>query len=179
MEDILSNQLIFTVRDQFQLDWNGSHGVRHWARVLDNGLYLAEIMEANTNVVKLFALFHDSQRHNDSWDPEHGYRGARLAESLRGNLFYLPDEEFNLLFIACSLHTKVKTHTDKTIQTCFDADRLDLGRIGKNPDPKFLCTPAARVSKTIEWATQRSTSNFVPDNILGRSLSTQQVLTRN
>jgi uncharacterized protein len=42
------------------------------------------------------------------------------------------------------------------VQTCWDADRLDLGRVGKRPDPRRLCTPAARDRDVIEWAYRRS-----------------------
>ena len=169
MVSIISNQLILAIKDQFQLNWNGIHGVSHWARVYENGLLLAESTGANKKVVKLFALFHDSQRLNESWDPDHGPRGAHLAELLRGELFDLPDEEFDLLVTACNLHTQAKSHVDITVQTCFDADRLDLGRVGKTPDPKLLCTEAAKDPKIIEWANQRSISGFVPDNALGRA----------
>lgn len=167
MASVLSTQLISAVKQQFQLNWNGIHGVKHWARVYENGLQLAESTGANRKVVKLFALFHDSQRLSENWDPDHGPRGAYLAELFRGKLFELPDKEFDLLFTACSLHTQAKTHADITVQTCFDADRLDLGRVGKTPDPKFLCTGTARDPKAIEWANQRSINGFAPDNILG------------
>ena len=170
MRDIISNELILAIKDQLQINWSGIHGVSHWARVYENGLHLAESTGANNQVVQLFAVFHDSRRYNESWDPEHGPRGAYLAESMRGKYFELPDDEFDLLFTACSLHTKAKMHVDKTIQACFDADRLDLGRVGKTLDPKLLCTAAARELKTIEWAMQRSLSGYIPDNVLGRVL---------
>ena len=148
----------------------------HWARVYENGLHLAESTGANKRVVQLFAVFHDSRRFNEGWDPEHGPRGANLAESMRGKYFELPDDEFDLLFTVCSLHTKAKTHVDKTIQACFDADRLDLSRVGKTLDPKLLCTNAARDLKTIEWATQRSVSGYIPDNVLGLVLRAFKIL---
>ena len=169
MDSIVSNQLILSIKDQFQLNWNGIHGVSHWARVYENGLQLAESSGANKKVVRLFALFHDSQRLNESLDPDHGPSGARLAELLRGKLLDQPDEEFDLLFTACNLHTLAKSHEDITVQTCFDADRLDLGRVGKIPNPKFLCTEGAKDPNMIEWANQRSISGYVPDNILGRA----------
>ena len=170
MRGIISNELIWAIKDQLQINWTGIHGVSHLARVYENGLHLAESTGANKRVVQLFAVFHDSRRCNESWDPEHGPRGAELAESWRGKYFEVSDDDFDLLFTSCSLHTKAKTHTDITIQTCFDADRLDLGRVGKTPDPHLLCTDAARDLKTIEWAMQRSVSGYIPDNILGRSL---------
>jgi uncharacterized protein len=170
MHGIISNELILAIKDQLEINWSGIHGFSHLARVYENGLRLAESTGACKRVVQLFAVFHDSRRCNESWDPGHVPRGARLAESWRGKYFELPDDEFDLLFTSCTLHTKAKTHVDRTIQTCFDADRLDLGRVGKKPDPKLLCTEAARDNKTIEWAIQRSVSGYIPDNILGRAL---------
>ena len=45
---------------------------------------------------------------------------------------------------------------DITVQTCWDADRLDLGRVGIRPDPRRLCTAAARNPRMIEAAFARS-----------------------
>ena len=46
----------------YRLPVRGTHGVVHWARVLENGLRVAELNGADTRVVTLFALFHDSRR---------------------------------------------------------------------------------------------------------------------
>ena len=134
----------------------------------ENGIYLAELTEANKRVVELFALFHDSRRLNEGQDTDHGPRGALLAKLYRGKFYELPDDEFELLCTACHLHTQSKTHANATVQTCFDADRLDLARVGKIPDPNFLSTEAAKDSKVIESAIHRSVTKFVPDNILGK-----------
>jgi uncharacterized protein len=68
----------------------------------------------------------------------------------------LAEEEFELLRYACAYHTSGMTEADITVQTCWDADRLDLGRIGVMPDPRRLCTDAAKESSTIEWACRQS-----------------------
>ena len=34
--------VIHAVLDEYVLPWHGDHGVAHWARVLENGLRLAE-----------------------------------------------------------------------------------------------------------------------------------------
>jgi uncharacterized protein len=78
-------------------------------------------------------------------------------------LFELPDESFALLYVACADHADGLTEGDVTVQTCWDADRLDLGRVGTTPDPSLLCTDAAKDPKMIAWADQRSTSGHVPD----------------
>ena len=167
MLGIVSKDLVRAIKDQFQINWQGIHGLSHLARVWENGIHLAETTGANKKVVQLFAVFHDSRRLNENCDPEHGPRGALLAEMWRGKYYDLGDEEFDLLFTACSLHTQAKTHVERTIKTCFDADRLDLGRVGKIPDPKFLCTEAAKDNKTIEWAIQRSISGYIPEILFG------------
>lgn len=145
----------------YALPWRGIHGVVHWARVLENGLRLAETTGANVAVVTLFALFHDCRRVNEDWDDDHGLRGAHCAQSLRGTLIHLSDAEFRLLYEACRLHTDGHVRADVTIQTCWDADRLDLGRVGITPSPDRLCTDAARA--LIDWADVRACNEHEPD----------------
>jgi uncharacterized protein len=116
------------------------HGPDHWRRVERNGLLLASRTSANTNVVRLFALLHDSCRTNDGHDRDHGARAATFAATLRGVRFELPDHEFEVLQYACTWHTDGKHHQDPTIGTCWDADRLDLGRVGIVPSPKYMST---------------------------------------
>jgi uncharacterized protein len=154
--------ILHAVLVDYALPWGGYHGVAHWARVLENGLRLAGETGANVEVVSLFALLHDSRRINEGWDPDHGPRAAEFASSLRGRLFDLPDPEFRLLNRACAGHTHERTHPDVTVQTCWDADRLDLGRVGITPHPSRLCTEAARRPETIRWADGRASSRVVP-----------------
>ncbi|MBT5083254.1 MAG: hypothetical protein HOM62_22025 [Rhodospirillaceae bacterium] len=59
-----------------------------------------------------------------------------------------------VVFIAGS---KRLIDADITVQTCWDADRLDLGRAGIVPDPRYLCTDAAKEPRMIEWAHNRAT----------------------
>jgi uncharacterized protein len=155
--------IIQAVLEDYALPWGGDHGVTHWARVLENGLRLAGETGANVEVVQLFALLHDSRRVNEATDPDHGPRAAGFASSLRGRLFDLPDHEFRLLHRACAGHTYERTHADVTVQTCWDADRLDLGRVGITPHPSRLCTEAARRPETIKWADGRATFRVVPE----------------
>ena len=124
------------------------HGPEHWARVERHGLYICKTTPANPRVVALFALFHDCMRLSDGRDPGHGERGAQYARDLREQmpreLGDLSDEEFELLCEACKWHTD-KIHTkEPTLAACWDADRLDYGRIGVDPNPEFLNTPAAK-----------------------------------
>ncbi len=165
---MITAELILKIQEQFRINWRGRHGISHWARVYDIGMKLAEETGADRNVVQLFALFHDSCRYNEHFDPRHGPRGAELAAQLRSRYFpLLTWENSDLLSQACCLHTKAATHDNITVQTCFDADRLDLGRVRKKPKAEFLCTDVAKSNEMIAWAYQRSVDGVVPDNILG------------
>ena len=151
------------VLDEYVLSVNGCHGVAHWARVMENGLRLADETGANIEVLCLFAVLHDSKRVNDGHDPDHGQRGADFAADIRGKLFDLADHEFDLLYKACAGHTHERTHPDITVQTCWDSDRLDLGRVGIVPHPSRLCTEVAKQEETIRWADGRASSFVVPE----------------
>jgi len=140
------------------------HGLAHWARVLENGWRVAAANGADRDVVALFAAFHDSRRVNESRDDGHGLRGAELARSLRGTLVHLDDARFELLFEACRLHTDGFTAGDPTLQACWDADRLDLARVGITPRPELLCTDAAR--ELLEWANGRARGDYQPAAVL-------------
>jgi uncharacterized protein len=151
------------VLDEYELPVNGHHGVAHWARVTENGLRLAEETGANVEVIRLFAVLHDSKRTNEGHDPNHGQRGADFAAKLRGSMFDLLDHEFNLLYRACAGHTDERTHLDITIRTCWDSDRLDIGRVGIVPHPSRLCTDVAKRKEVIQWADGRASFGVVPE----------------
>ena len=106
------NIVVHTVLEDYTLPWNGAHGVAHWARVLENGLRLAEESGAVIEVVQLFAVLHDCRRFNEHHDPGHGPRTAELARSLRGEVFDLGDEHFRLLHRAAQA-----TRTSALIRT--------------------------------------------------------------
>ena len=121
-----------------------------------NGRLLAGMENANLRVVELFCLLHDTQRHNERRDPLHGRRAARYAKSLRDVWFDISDEEMNLLTEALKYHSDGYTDADITVQVCWDADRLDLGRVGIKPAPHRLCTASAKAVDFLEAAYERS-----------------------
>jgi uncharacterized protein len=145
----------------YVLPHDGYHGVAHWARVLENGHRLAGETGADSRVVSLFAVLHDSRRINEWTDPEHGPRAARFAATIR-EILHLDDHAFGLLVRACEGHTHERTHPDITIQTCWDSDRLDLGRVGIDPHPSRLCTEVARRPAVLKWANDRACLRIVP-----------------
>lgn len=155
--------VVQAVMEDYALPWDGTHGVRHWARVLTNGEKLAAITGADLRVVRLFAVLHDSRRESETTDPEHGPRAAEFAAELRGSIFELEDDAFALLHRACAGHTHERNHPNVTIATCWDSDRLDLGRVGVLPHPSRLCTDAGRTREMIFWANGRASFDFEPD----------------
>lgn len=136
--------LIQAIRNQYVLNWYGVHGWDHWMKVHDTGLLLARENGADHRVIELFALLHDSCRRNDSWDPEHGPRAAEFARNLNRRFFTLEDTAMEILCTAIQDHTSGYVHGDPTISACWDADRLDLPRVGIPTHPDYLGTQAAK-----------------------------------
>lgn len=141
---IITRTLLDLLRQHFVLDWRGIHGAAHWARVRRNGLKLAAQTGARTDVVELFAFLHDSCRLNNNKDPDHGKRAAEFARALNGNFFQLDPSGMDILCHAIQEHTHGRSASNVTVQTCWDADRLDLTRVSIQPDPARLLTVAAR-----------------------------------
>ena len=119
------------------------HGLHHWETVARNGLYLAQFTGADPDVVVHFAYFHDSRRKNENYDPRHGPRAASFLKSIREEVA-LEDDQFQLLIRACSGHTHAWKSACPTLGTCWDADRLDLGRVGIRPRSRYLFTDRAK-----------------------------------
>ena len=147
----------------YTLDSFGTHGLGHWGRVLENGLSLASLTGADPLVVTLFAVIHDCRRWSEGFDWDHGLRASYLVPELCELVPGLDAPQAELLRVACAHHTDGVLHDDPTVGTCWDADRLDLGRVGIRPRPELLCTVAARVPSEIEAATKRAVEEAVPD----------------
>ena len=116
------------------------HGPEHWKRVEENGILIAEQNDADVVVVRLFAALHDCCRRNDGSDLEHGPRAADMIYNLRGKLFNVNKVQFEQLSFAIRNHTEGTLSDDPAIGTCWDSDRLDIGRVGKYPSKKYMST---------------------------------------
>ena len=129
-----------TSRDSFL------HGESHWKCVAWTGLDLCRSgVGADPLIVFLFGLLHDTQRWNDGTDPDHGRRAGAFARKLQGVHFRLSEPKLQTLVRACELHADGLTSpNEETMGTCWDADRLNLRRVGIEPDAQFLSTKLAK-----------------------------------
>jgi len=141
--------LIKRIEEDFKIDFYGDHGIEHWARVFKNTQKLANHYEIKSDVFELFALLHDSKRENEHVDDKHGPRAAAFAKKLMNDgLITISKEDEQRLLFACANHTITDTQNplcnDLIVQICFDSDRLDIGRVGIEPDEKYMATEYAK-----------------------------------
>jgi uncharacterized protein len=101
-------------------------------------------------------LLHDVARKDDYEDPGHGARSANFVLGLPHEVLPLDDRQLEGLSEACAGHSDGHTEASVTVMTCWDADRLDLARVGILPDARYLCAPAARDRRFIERCVARS-----------------------
>ena len=144
--------LLSLAMSQFKLDIDTVHGIKHWRRVGEIGNYLAKQTGADIEVVNLFAYLHDSKREDEGGDLKHGKRASVFIKELyEKKSFHVSNSQLDKLLFACEHHSNSNIKSeDITIQTCWDADRLDLWRIGIMPDKHFLNTDFAKQDKVIE-----------------------------
>ncbi|MCQ2343717.1 MAG: hypothetical protein MJ002_02195 [Paludibacteraceae bacterium] len=161
-----------TVPSDVQL--SGVHGISHWKRVERFGLGMAESNpDIDKTVISLFACFHDFQRTDNGRDFTHGPRAAEALLPLRSSLLcFLTDKQFAQLTQACREHTeRTSPSGDITIDTCIDADRLDLSRVNITPDPAKMLTSqgsklAAEIAEKTASDNDGSIIQHVEQNIL-------------
>lgn len=145
--------LLIEVLGQFKVSRQGVHGPNHWARVRHHALAIGQATGADLLIVELFAFLHDSKRLNEDRDPDHGKRAASFATQLNGQYFKLDGLQMDVLCHAMTHHSEGAVHADPTIQTCWDADRLDLGRVGIKPAARFLSPVAAQhIESAYKWS---------------------------
>jgi uncharacterized protein len=149
--------LINATVKHFQLELTGIHGVSHWARVAYNGVILSRLTPGvDVHVTQLFAFIHDSCRLSDDGDPDHGPRAAQWAISNCNVHFVASSAQLDMLVQACIGHTSELHHLNPTVQACWDADRLDIGRCKANIDPKYLGLAASKLPGVLVNALARS-----------------------
>lgn len=126
--------------EHFRLNHSGAHGIGHWSNVVAHGVMLADHTPGvDLDVLGHFAYLHDCMRYDEGYDLEHGQRAGKLILRKRSD-FELDDRQIDLLVEAVSKHALGGTSSDPTIGVCWDADRLDLPRVGIRPDARLMST---------------------------------------
>ena len=167
------------------------HGVAHWTRVHRYGLLLAATLglsESEKVTIALFAWTHDLARTDDGGGNQHAIDGAKYVEVLTSTLFTnFPEDTLDIVRHAIRYHSdgmnaeealyelpieQYSTWTRETILNtlgcCWDADRLDLLRLGIVPHEAKMSTPywhevlplAAKLNKQMALIEDNETSNM-------------------
>lgn len=123
------------------------HGPIHWRRVARLGMRMARLEGADLLVVALFAGCHDVERVHDGKDMKHGPRAAARVQAELAPRLGLDAGQLDDLVLAIQSHTEGQVTDNATVGCCWDADRLDLVRIGFRVDPARLSTAAARTQE--------------------------------
>lgn len=161
-------EILEEVLGGFRLRHDRNHGVGHWARVMVNGRDLARRYGIDAKVVELFALLHDCRRDAEGVDREHGPRAADYVHELAARgLIRLSRQDLDILAFACRHHSSGRRDGPLLAQVCWDADRLDLGRVGIAPAPDKLCTAFARDAAVFEPAVAAGWARRLPELVAG------------
>lgn len=130
----------------FKLGARSDHGPGHWVNVWRLGRELSRATPgADPLVVELFALLHDHCRVDEIDDPGHGPRAAAAAPGiLKRAGVKLGADRLRALRYAIEMHAEGMQTTCPTVGCCWDADRLDLIRVGTVPAAKYLSTAAGK-----------------------------------
>jgi uncharacterized protein len=134
------DRLLAEARDGAHLARETMHGEPHWRAVAWAGLRIRELAPGiHPGVLVAFGLLHDCRRETDDWDPEHGERGALVAARSAPLKRLLGAEGRELVAEACRLHERGRTRPDTpAIGACWDADRVNLVRLGFRLDPRYF-----------------------------------------
>ena len=134
---------------RFTLGASSVHGPAHWRAVLSNGVMLADELEADRAFVAVFALLHDCRRDNEWHDPLHGARAAKVAREVNGRFFDFEPGRLERLTEALHWHDAGRVHKDIDISCCWAADRIELRRVGIEPEEWGFCQRTWPVARRI------------------------------
>jgi len=130
---------------EFKHDINSLHGIQHWNEVYENGLILGKQQFVDLPVVIAFAFLHDCKRTSDAPCVAHGPEAAQFIETLTPSDLELNPTQHQVLIQACKGHTLGTITDHPTIGACWDADRLDLLRIGITPHESLMSTEFGKI----------------------------------
>ena len=146
-EFLFNSQLVY---GNMAIPIDSIHGYDHWKNVERIGHYIAEKNGADKEVISAFAFLHDIGRTRESEELNHGEKSAELIK--KSFQLNLDNEQLGKLLIAVANHDKSDAKSDDiTIQTCWDADRLDLPRVYIFPDKDLLYTQDGKSEVTFKY----------------------------
>ena len=137
--DVDTSGLLREAETRFVLGSRSVHGPAHWKAVLANGLTLAGELNADRDLVAVFALLHDCRREDEWRDPRHGARAADVARELNGRFYEFVPDRLATLTEALHWHDAGRVHTNIDISSCWAADRIELRRVGIEPAKWGFC----------------------------------------
>jgi uncharacterized protein len=142
------------------------HGSGHWFRVRRFGALLAEregLPPAARQCVEIFSLVHDLARVHDGGGNQHAIDGAQYVDDVVPAVFgAVPQGQVEIVRMAIRYHSdglvarRASEHglfdplegppdlVLRTVACCWDADRLDLPRVGIRPHPDLMSTTSWR-----------------------------------
>jgi uncharacterized protein len=146
------------------------HGPAHWSRVRRFGALLAEgeaLPDEARSCVEIFAWVHDLAREDDYGGNAHAIAGAVYIDQVVPAVFgAVSPDQMTALRAAIRYHSDGMTAPEAleagllaggdwdpglvvaTVGCCWDADRLDLPRVGIVPDGRLMSTSAWRRVQT-------------------------------
>lgn len=155
---VLRAEVLDHLKSVFRLDWHGIHGLPHWARVMRYGLRIAQREGGDLWVAAWFAVLHDHQRWNEGRDRDHGVRAADAMDAIGDHGWFadLNAGQLDLIGEAIRHHSDGWVHSNPSIGACWDADRLDLVRLGIAPSQGLLSTNTAKKMASVNLSTKSS-----------------------
>jgi len=159
----MSNRDVLAALEPFRRFRSTLHGPAHWARVHRFALVLAaqlKLPRPQRYCVEVFAWLHDLARVDDGGGRQHAIDGAEQVRTFASQVFpALSEDQVFIVKLAIRHHSDgltadVAAHqglfsncawpTDlalNTVACCWDADRLDLLRLGREPLNQYMSTP--------------------------------------
>jgi uncharacterized protein len=139
LQEVDVTGLLEEAKGRFILGAKSVHGPGHWKAVLANGMMLADALEGDRALVAVFALIHDCRRENEWRDPQHGERAAAVVRELNGRFYDFSKPRIAKLADAIHWHDAGKVSGDIDISCCWAADRIELRRVGIEPERWGFC----------------------------------------
>lgn len=118
------------------------HGVSHLMSVAATAARIAHATGEDVMSATVGGFLHDCARQNDGNGEGHARESAQMARSIIVKHF--GELDVNRICSAIADHAAGKTTADGLAAAIWDADRLDLARLGIVVDPAYLSTALAR-----------------------------------